>query len=65
MRIFKDCAGVCFGKAKVDRCGVCYGGSTQVVKDSTVDICNVCGGMLIREGRSPQMAPLISRDFHP
>ena len=44
VRIFKDCAGDCFGKAKVDRCGVCYGGKTSIAQDSTVDICNLCGG---------------------
>lgn len=39
-----DCADVCFGKAQLDRCGVCYGGNTNETKHSTVDICNVCGG---------------------
>ena len=44
VRIFKDCAGDCFGKAKVDRCGVCHGGKTNIAPLSTLDICNVCGG---------------------
>ena len=33
-RIFKDCSGVCFGTAKLDQCGVCYGGNTGDMKNS-------------------------------
>jgi len=44
VRIFKDCAGDCFGKARLDKCGACYGGKTNVTRDSTLDICNICNG---------------------
>lgn len=43
-RNFTDCSGTCFGRAKLDKCGVCYGGKTGVAQGSTLDICNVCGG---------------------
>ena len=51
-----DCAGVCFGNAFIDSCGVCSGGSSNHVADSdldcsgncfggaTIDICGNCNG---------------------
>ena len=42
---FRDCTGKCFGKAQVDVCGVCFGGSSLVqLANSTLDACGVCDG---------------------
>ena len=43
-RDFKDCNGVCFGKAKLNKCGVCTGGNTGVNQNSGMDACGVCNG---------------------
>lgn len=36
--------GVCFGKAKLNRCGSCYGGTSSLNATAGVDVCGVCGG---------------------
>jgi hypothetical protein len=40
----KDCAGVEGGVASVDDCGMCTGGTTSVVANSSKDCAGVCGG---------------------
>ena len=39
-----DCAGVCFGTARIDRCNVCAGGNTTLKFNDNVDACGVCNG---------------------
>ena len=43
-RNFKDCNGVCFGKARLNKCGVCTGGNSGKEAHSGQDACGVCGG---------------------
>ena len=43
--MFKDCMGVCFGKAKVNKCGRCYGGvGSKLNETAGMDVCGVCNG---------------------
>ena len=39
-----DCHGTCYGTAQTDSCGICYGGLTDITKDSVLDQCGVCHG---------------------
>ena len=48
-----DCAGVCFGAARVDDCGVCAGGSTNLVPNADMDCKGVCGGGATNCAQSP------------
>ena len=41
---FKDCNDVCFGKAKRNKCNICYDGNTNKNKSTGMDECGVCGG---------------------
>lgn len=41
---FKDCNNVCFGKAKLNICGICTGGNTTRLSTSGQDVCGVCSG---------------------
>jgi len=41
---YKDCAGVCGGKAKINKCGHCAGGNTGNATTQGQDACGVCGG---------------------
>lgn len=44
-RNFKDCNGECFGKARKDRCGVCWGGeAARKIPNINLDSCGVCFG---------------------
>ena len=43
-RNFKDCSGVCFGKASMDKCGVCSGGNTKRKENINLDACGICSG---------------------
>lgn len=38
----RDCAGICFGSAALDQCGVCAGGSTGRVADADLGCDNQC-----------------------
>lgn len=40
----RDCAGVCFGTAVIDSCGICSGGTTMHVPNSDQDCNGVCFG---------------------
>mgnify|MGYP002387039468 CR=1 FL=1 len=40
----RDCAGVCFGTAHENVCGVCVGGSTRLPVTTGLDACGVCFG---------------------
>ena len=43
-RSFKDCNKDCFGRAFLNKCGVCVGGRTGVIEQEGVDKCGVCHG---------------------
>ena len=40
----RDCDNVCFGKATLDGCGFCSGGTTNLTADFSLDVCGVCEG---------------------
>jgi hypothetical protein len=40
----KDCAGVCFGNATLDNCGVCYAPGDGHTADSDMDCAGRCHG---------------------
>ena len=40
----KDCAGIEGGAASIDDCGMCTGGTTGVVANSSKDCAGVCSG---------------------
>ena len=43
-RNFKDCTGVCFGTARRNKCGKCYGGTSALNATAGMDACGVCKG---------------------
>ncbi|XP_066926601.1 uncharacterized protein [Clytia hemisphaerica] len=43
-RNYTDCNGDCFGRAKINKCGICTGGKTGRAKNHGEDACGICGG---------------------
>lgn len=41
---FKDCNNDCFGTARINKCGVCTGGKTNLPATEGEDACRICSG---------------------
>ena len=41
---YKDCFGDCHGEGKLNKCGICYGGTSGVDETEGMDVCGVCNG---------------------